>query len=166
MGWRSTYVMKHLNLKFARKLTLIVVSGALVAACGASGSGMDIEGAWARATAANAKTGAAYMQITASEDDRLVAVNVDEAVAAEAQIHEVAKVETEGDAEPMMSMRELENGLELPAGEAVELKPGGYHIMFMKIAAPFEEGDSIELELVFETGDPVTVNVDVMTEAP
>ena len=162
--------MKNLKFMQMRKLVFVVVGSLVIAACGGGSAAVEIEGAWVRATAENAKTGAAYMQITADEADRLVAVNVDESVAGRVEIHEVVEVEpeegAEDDAEPMMSMQQLEDGLDLPAGETVTLRPGGYHIMLMMIGGPFEEGNTVEMELVFETADPITLDVEVMTEAP
>ncbi|MCK7498794.1 MAG: copper chaperone PCu(A)C [Comamonadaceae bacterium] len=35
-------------------------------------------------------------------------------------------------------MRALPDGLALPAGKAVELKPGGYHVMLMDLKQPLK----------------------------
>jgi len=48
----------------------------------------------------------------------------------------------------VMSMRALETGLPLPAGKAVELKPGGYHVMLMDLKAPLQNGTFIPLTLI------------------
>ena len=56
--------------------------------------------------------------------------------------------------------------LELPADETVNLKPGGYHIMFINIAKPLEIGQIIELTLNFEKADDMVIEVEVMEEAP
>ena len=39
--------------------------------------------------------------------------------------------------------------LALPAGKAVDLKPGGYHLMLMDLAHPLREGESIPVTLTF-----------------
>ena len=80
---------------------------------------------WARATADGVKMGAAYFTVTAAADDKLVAAKVQTSVAGMTEIHEVTM------SNGAMSMKELAGGLPLPAGTAVELKPGGYHIMLM-----------------------------------
>ena len=61
----------------------------------------------------------------------------------------------------IMKMRELADGLAVPAGETVELKPGGYHIMFMGLKGPLVEGDTIEVQLTFEKAGDVTVRMPV-----
>jgi copper(I)-binding protein len=83
-----------------------------------------------------------YLTLTASRDDRLVAVS--SPVAGEGQIHEM-KV-----ANGMMSMAELPDGLPLPAGEAVALQPGGNHIMLIGLKQPLVAGEQVSLTLTFE----------------
>ncbi len=82
-------------------------------------------------------------------DDRLVSVTSDRA--ADVQLHEMA---IEND---VMKMRELSNGIAIPAGSTVELKSGGLHVMFMKVKRPFKEGDMVKATLVFEKAGPVEV---------
>jgi len=53
----------------------------------------------------------------------------------------------------MMKMRALPNGLELPAGKAVDLKPGGYHVMLMDLKQQLKAGDTVEVTLVVEGKD-------------
>jgi hypothetical protein len=52
----------------------------------------------------------------------------------------------EGD---VMRMRALD-GLDLPAGQTVELKPGGLHLMFQQLKAPLQEGTQVPVTLVFQ----------------
>ena len=59
----------------------------------ASGATFEITDAWARTSPASAENGAAYFEITASEDDALVGAEVSTDIAAEAQIHEVVMAE-------------------------------------------------------------------------
>lgn len=94
-----------------------------------------------------------YLTLTASRDDRLVAVS--SPVAGEGQIHEM-KV-----ANGMMSMAELENGLPLPAGQAVALQPGGNHIMLLDLKQPLAEGEQVSLTLTFEHAPPMGIRARV-----
>ena len=48
---------------------------------------------------------------------------------------------------------------EIPAGEMVDLKPGGYHVMFFDLTQALAEGEMIEVTLEFEKGGKVTVPV-------
>ncbi len=62
------------------------------------------------------------------------------------------------------------NGLDLPAGKAVELKPGGYHVMLMDLKAPLPKDSSIPLTLVFRDAKGVEskmeLKVPVAAQAP
>jgi len=62
-----------------------------------------------------------------------------------------------------MRMRELEKGLEIPAGATVMLKPGGYHIMFMELKAPLAKDAKVPVTLVFEKAG--SIDVDLKVEA-
>lgn len=109
---------------------------------------------WARASAGSAANGAAYLEIhnTGSDSDWLVAA--ESPVAMMTHIHETT-VE-----DGVMKMRPVE-GLEIPAGATVALKPHGLHIMFMKLHAPLAQGDAIALTLVFEKAGRVELTVPV-----
>jgi len=86
-------------------------------------------------------------------DDRLVSATSDRAGSVE--FHEM---KMDGG---VMQMRELPNGVTLPAKATVELKPGGYHVMFMNVTQPFKEGEMIKATLVFEKAGPVDVEFSV-----
>lgn len=111
---------------------------------------IEIDHPHARAMLPGAKVGGGYLTITNNgSDDRLVAVAA--ARAGEAQLHEM-KMDGE-----VMVMRELKDGVALPAGATVELKPGGYHVMFMNVGQPFKEGEAIKATLTFEKAGSVDV---------
>jgi len=112
----------------------------------------------ARATFALAKTGAAYMTLVNDSDkpDVLKRVTVAPDVAQMVEIHTVLM-----DGE-MMQMRELEDGLPLPANDSVTLKPGGFHLMVMGLAGPLEAGKSISLTLHFANAKPQIVSVPIV----
>ena len=61
----------------------------------------------------------------------------------------------------VMQMRMLPDGLEVPAGGEVLLKPGGYHIMLIGMKRNLEVGDTFELELEFESSGRLTVEPEV-----
>ena len=50
-----------------------------------------------------------------------------------------------------MTMRRVE-GLQVPAGGEVALKPGGAHLMLMELRQPLRDGDEVELVLRFDDG--------------
>lgn len=116
---------------------------------------MTVTDPYARSAGAMARSGAAFMAITngGETDDRLVAVLSDVAERVELHTHI-----TDGD---VMRMVELENGIELPAGETVTLQRGGLHVMFLGLTRALETGDEAEITLSFEGADDMTLTIPV-----
>ncbi len=123
-------------------------------AAASAGTGITVSGAWARA-AAQAGTGAAYLTIAngGAQADRLLSAS--SPAAKTVQIHE-----TMADPSGMTGMQPVD-GIDVPAGGQVELKPGGYHIMLMELTNALNVGESIELTLTFEKAGPVVVKAEV-----
>lgn len=117
--------------------------------------GLEISNLQARATLPGAPVSGGYMTIknTGETADRLISASVD--FAGKTEIHEMS-VEDE-----IMKMRKLANGLEIPAGEEVVLKPGSYHIMFMKLGEQLNEGETRDAVLVFEKAGSIEVKLSV-----
>ena len=67
-----------------------------------------------------------------------------------------------------MRMRELKDGLPLPARQTVELKPSGYHVMLMDLKQPLAKGATVPMTLRFEDAKGVagTLDVQVPVGAP
>lgn len=123
---------------------------------------VDVKDAWARATVPGQKATGAFMKLTAKDGAKLVAVSTPAAGVAE--VHEM---KMDGD---VMKMRAVQGGLDLPAGKAVELKPGGYHIMLMDLKAPLPKDSTVPVTLVFKDAKGAEskqeLNVPVTTAAP
>ena len=132
-----------------------------LAACAAQAQ-VDITGAWVRATVQGQKATGAFMQITAPAASTLVSVSTP--VAGVAEVHEM---KMDGD---VMRMRPLTKGLELPAGKAVQLKPGGYHLMLMDLKLPLQKDTTIPLTLTLRDSKGVQstqeLRVPVLSAAP
>ncbi len=109
-----------------------------------------------RATRPGAPVAGGFMTITntSTTDDRLVAAS--SAVAGVMQVHEMTM------ADGVMKMRELADGLAIPAGGTVMLKPGGYHVMFLDLKEPLVEGKAIDVTLTFEKAGTVTVPLAIL----
>jgi len=109
---------------------------------------------YARATAPGQPTGGGFLRLEnrGKAADRLLSASAE--VGRSTELH---SMKMEGD---VMRMREVE-GIEIPAGRYVELKPGGLHLMFMGLKAPLKEGDKFPLRLKFEKAGEVTVTVNV-----
>lgn len=117
---------------------------------GDGGSTIKIDQAYSRAMLPVAKVGGGYLTIkNDGADDRLVSATSDRAD--EVQIHEM-KMDN-----GIMEMRELKNGIPVLSHSSVELKPGSYHLMFINVAKPFKEGETVKATLVFEKAGPVDV---------
>ena len=99
---------------------------------------------WVRGTVAQQKATGAFMQITSTGGGKLLSVS--SPAAGVVEVHEMAM---DGNT---MRMRALP-ALDLPAGKAVELKPGGYHVMLMDLKAPLKAGDTVDLSLLIEAAD-------------
>ncbi len=163
------------DLKVPAPALQVIADGAMVAQAhtdhGINHSGHGISGGdtfnigdisvvapWTRATPGGAKIAGGYLKIMnkGKTDERLLKVTT--SVSDRVEIHEMSV--TEG----VMRMRPLPNGLTIKPGETVELKPGGYHIMFMDIKAAFKQGDAVRATLTFEKAGTldVTFKIDAL----
>ena len=138
-------------MKFSKHL----IAAALTTACAFSAFAQNITvtDAWARATVQGQKATGAFMKITAKDTAKLVGVS--SPVAGVVEVHEM-KMDKD-----VMKMAALPNGLELPAGKAVELKPGGYHVMLMDLKAPLVKDTTVPLTLTVQDAKGVKSNVEL-----
>ena len=117
---------------------------------------LTLSAAFSRATLPNQPVAGVFLTITntGAEDDILLAVS--SPVAGKGEVHEMAM---EGDT---MKMRPIADGLVIPAGGSVELKPGGYHVMFTGLNQPLVEGETIDVTFEFRNAGTVTIPVPVL----
>ena len=132
--------------------TLLATALAVLSFSAAAQSGVQITDPWVRATVPQQKATGAFMQITAPKAMRLLEVR--SPVAGVAEIHEMSM------ADNMMRMRQVKE-IALPAGKAVELKPGGYHVMLLDLKGQVKAGDKIPLTLVLEGEDKHRETIEV-----
>ncbi len=130
-----------------------------LAACspGGAGSGepatVQVSGAICRPTPTGRQMTGCYLTLTAATADRLVTASSPDANLV--QIHE-SRIES-----GMMMMRELREGLPLPAGQPVALAPGGNHLMLLGVKEPLVAGDTVALTLTFESSPPLELTASV-----
>lgn len=117
---------------------------------------LTVTEAWVRATVPQQKATGAFMHLKSDTDARLVAA--ESPVAAVVEIHEMV-MENE-----VMKMSPI-SGLDLPAGQDVELTPGGYHIMLMDLQQQVKVGEDVPVRLIVEHRDGTRENVDVLAPA-
>jgi len=132
----------------AAALALIVNAAS---AHGYKAGSLQIEHPWARATPKGAAVAGGYMKITntGTAPDRLIG-----GTNANAEKFEIHEMSMDGG---VMKMRPLPNGLEIKPGQTVELKPGSYHLMFVGLKAPFEQGKRVKGTLQFEKAGTIEV---------
>ena len=117
---------------------------------------LTVNNPWVRATVPAQQVTGAFMTLTAAVDLRLVAVSSPQAGMVE--IHQMTMENN------VMQMRALPDGLVLPKGKAVELKPGSYHLMVMDLKQPMKQGAWLPLSLTVETKDKKRSTVMVSAE--
>ena len=122
---------------------------------------VKVEGAWARASVPGQMGTGAFMKLTAKDGAKLVGTS--SPVAGVTEVHEM---KMEGD---VMKMRAVP-AIDLPAGKAVELKPGGYHVMLLDLKAPLATNTTVPLTLTFKDAKGVEsrleLKVPVAARAP
>lgn len=148
----------------------VIALGLLVSGCGDDGAATTIDGAWARTSPMNAEAGAIYFTISSDGGAVITAASVPADVAGHAELHEtvMAHDDTDDAAHDMGDAMMMQHvmAIDVPAGESVAFEPGGLHVMLFELPDPLELGDTFELTLEFEAGDPLTVEVEVRDEAP
>lgn len=100
---------------------------------------------WVRGTVAQQKATGLFVELTSAQGGRLVSAS--SAVATAVEVHEMAM---KGN---VMTMRALPDGLPLPAGKPVALKPGGHHLMLLGLKQPLTAGETVTVMLVIEGAD-------------
>jgi len=149
-------MMKPFSFKsLAAGLSLCALAGFAPAAL-AQDATLTVDDAWVRATVPSQHATGAFMRLTSAVPGRLVAVESD--AAKHVEVHEMAMQDN------VMKMRQVP-GIDLPAGQPVELKPGGYHVMLIDLAKQIQPGDRIALTLVVEDASQQQRRVPVQAEA-
>ena len=168
------------RVKQVSSVAMTVIALLLATACATStgASNIRVVDAWARPTAMKAMgdshshgeskssdmamdgpVSAAYMVIqNTGGADKLVSASAD--VAEVTEIHE-----TKDMGNGMMGMQSVQGGLDIPANGSVTLKPGGYHIMLMKLKQELMPGQTIKVTLKFQSGREISLDVPVKTPA-
>ncbi|MGL4406009.1 MAG: copper chaperone PCu(A)C [Notoacmeibacter sp.] len=120
---------------------------------------ITIEGYWVRAMLPGQPVAGGFLKLTnkGGTDDRLVSASSPKS--ARMELHEMAM---KGD---VMEMREIAGGIIVPAGQTVELAPGGLHVMFFDIAETFKDGDTVPVTLTFEKAGEIELMLPVMAKA-
>jgi hypothetical protein len=117
-----------------------------------SAGAMKITGAWARATPKGASVGGGYLTITntGTTPDKLYGGASD--ASSRVEIHTMSMDNG------VMRMRKADNGVEIQPGQSITFSPSGYHLMFIGLKTPFDEGKHIMATLQFEKAGKANVD--------
>lgn len=144
--------MKRLiSVSLAAALTFI--AGAALAHDYKKG-GVHVDHPWSRATAPQARNGAAYfvLNATGAEGDRLLSAASPAAEKVELHTHLME--------DGVMKMRPV-TAIEVTPGSPTMLQPGGLHVMLLGLKAPLARGEKFPLTLTFEKAGELKVDVNV-----
>ena len=151
---------KNFGLKVASVcIGMTVFFGAQVLAQTTKVESVAITGAYTRATAPGQQVAGGFMKIDNKGNVADQLVSASSPAAGEVQLHEMSM---EGN---VMKMRQVKD-IPVPANGAVELKPGGLHLMFMNIKAPLAAGESVPVKLKFAKAGEVEIKVPVNAMGP
>lgn len=141
-----------------RATVLAVLAAAIVAGLAASASAgewkagdLTLSDPWIRGTLPKAAVAAGFVTIGNGDaaEDRLLSAAA--GFAERVELHEMRM------RDGVMKMRPLADGLAIPAGGSVEIRPGGHHLMFMGLKEPLRQGETRKVTLVFERAGSHTV---------
>ena len=116
---------------------------------------VTVKESWVRGTTPAQKATGAFMEITSSEAAALLSAS--SPVAGVVEIHTM-KME-----DGVMKMRALPK-LDLPAGKAVKLAPGGNHVMLMDLKQQMKKGDVVPITLKIEGADKKVQTLEIKAE--
>ncbi len=137
----------------------IVVAMGMACFSMAAHAELKVADAWVKPTVPGQPVGAAYMKLTS--DKNVEIVDLSSPVAGKTELHSMSMTGN------IMRMKRV-NRLQLKAGKAVELKPGGYHIMLMELKHQIKEGETVPISVVTqdERGNKATISIKAVATAP
>lgn len=145
--------MKRRSIILAFAAGVVLAAPLPFAAQEAQGPGLAITGGFLRASPAVAGAGAGFMTIRATgAGDVLTGFRSPACARPELHTH----VMDNG----MMRMRQVPQ-IDVPAGGAAVLQPGGLHLMFIDLVAPLKEGDQVPVTLIFQNAGEVEITLPV-----
>jgi copper(I)-binding protein len=133
----------------------LISAAVMCCALPAHAADIKIDDPWVRGTVAGQMATGAFMSITAKQGAALVS--------ASSPVAGVVEIHTMNMQNGVMTMRPVPR-LELPAGKAVQLAPGGYHVMLLDLKQPLKPGETVPITLKLEGKDKALTSLDVKAE--
>jgi hypothetical protein len=139
-----------------KKIISVIYIFALTALCSSvfASDAIMVHDAWIRSAPPNVKVLAAYMTITNVSSETRKLTSVSSSSFNKVEIHRTEMHEG-------MAKMIPQKGLIIPAGKSVSLEPGGYHLMLIDPKAVPREGKQVDMELHFDDGQTLHINVQV-----
>ena len=139
---------------FALLVVSLLTLGLSACQSAPEGPKIEVSGVWGRPSPMTAGNGAAYMVISnvGSEDDKVIAAYSD--VAETTELHDMTMEDD------VMKMFHVDS-YDVPAGGAVELAPGGKHVMFIGLYDQLTIGQVVTIELEFEKSENMVIEVEI-----
>jgi len=142
--------MTHFLYRFAGLLAALMLSAAVHA------QDIQVEGAWARATAAGRDSASIFMYVTSKQEATLVG--------ASSPASRAVELRTMSHKGSMMKTLVLET-IGLPANKRVDMTSiHGYHLTLTGLNAPLKAGAALPLTLDIETADKKNIKIEVRAE--
>jgi periplasmic copper chaperone A len=116
---------------------------------------IEVQQPWSPATPGGARTAAAYMIL---KNDGATA---DSLIGGSTPIAQAVQVHVMSISNGVMRMRELPQGLAVPAHGSAALKPGAYHLMLVGVKKRLKAGETFPLTLRFQKAGEIAVQVPV-----
>ena len=139
----------------ATALTAILMSAPTLAAETFALGDIEIVAPFSRATLPNSSTGGVYFSLANSGTTDDVLLSASTPLAQVVQLHDM-KIE-----DNVMRMSELPDGITVPAGSTIVLKPSGMHLMLVRLDGQLVEGETLPLTLSFKNAGDITVDVPI-----
>lgn len=132
-------------------------TAAPTATVSATPAGITVTDAWARATTGSkdASMTGVFMTLHNTGPSTVTLIRASTPVARMTQLHEMTMVAGKA------AMHQVAGGIPVATGAPQVLKPGGYHVMLMKLTRPLAAGDEVTLSLAFSDGTTRTLTVPV-----
>lgn len=141
------------SARSARLLLAPVVITALLGAAQRTPDGLTVEGAWVRMVPRSQATTGGFLTLVNRSSVDQVLVDARSPRAKTVELHEMVH---EGD---RMRMRQVDR-IVVPAGQTVQLRPGGLHLMLFEVTTPLQAGDKVPITLVFDDGSTIDVEAE------
>ena len=142
-------------LKTSALIVTLLFSLLLVSCSSGDQEGIDVEEIWGRPSPKSASNAAFYMAIrnTGQEQDSLIEASID--ICGATELH-MSNIDDEG----VMSMQQV-GQIDVPAGETINLEPGGLHVMCIDRQAELNPGDSVPISLSFTRAGEIVVEAEI-----